>query len=41
MGEFESILDLVKHMSREIQDAKNQSDHIMWENTFPLVSLHD
>ena len=36
-GEFESILDLVKHMSREIQDVKSQSDQIMSENTLPLV----
>jgi hypothetical protein len=36
-GDFESILDLVKHMSREIQNAKQQHDQIMSENTRPLV----
>jgi hypothetical protein len=40
MGEFESILDLVRHMSREIENAKQQHDQIMSENTLPLVSLH-
>jgi len=40
MGEFESILDLVRHMSREIENAKEQHDQIMSENTLPLVFLH-
>jgi len=40
MGEYESILDLVRHMSREIENAKQRHDQIMSENTLPMVLLH-
>lgn len=38
-GEFESMLDLVRHMSREIENSKQQHEQIMSENNLASVAL--
>ena len=38
-GEFDSLLDLVRHMSREIENSKQQHEQIMSENNLASVAL--
>jgi hypothetical protein len=38
-GEFESMLDLVRHMSREIENSKQQHGQIMSENNLASVAV--
>jgi len=38
-GEFDSLLDLVRHMSREIENSERQHEQIMSENNLASVAL--